>query len=721
MAYIVCDSDDDRIRSESQAIVRAEGTVSTCRIEDIPPSCGSDLTCYIGSRHHDHIATNNGFQGDGSDMDTTCFRGDGDRDDADDTNPFKLRITDPGSNPYTPYEEKTYWTENVEYMRLLLLERGRGDGLRTFHLLEGSRSTWKCLNPWPLLWWIITFLGQSFLNIIMASSRAFVNTIQMTASLLILVCSWAWKLVIKIFGVIKCWSKFMGSSRRPNVLLLIMALGAGSVYYFNSTPGLYSRLQFDIQASRLQLPAILSRISFWKSLYPKDQFSHVLKTVNIHVFRNWVPLRRQPPRLRSQIQVPENSLHSIKDLETRIQWIQKSIQDLEGSDNRLANDIESKAVQLNQRVTDVEDRLDAVASDVGLLRRYIANGQWIEKVVLDLLQEHIPKYVAVTKDPRTGEIHIPAGFWDKAREWFVTKDKVNESIEEVLSNRLEENNKVLWNKFLDENERALKNLVNNQIEMVSQREFLRLIKAEASTIWDNLKDKVVNHLEQEGLLKVTKDAWTHRGDEFLPVDSRSLTDIERQVITVLIDEALERHSIDVLARPDYALSNIGGRIIPELTFADYSYQETPTLLGRLGLMYLIPPNPRVERRAIRAIQADVVVGSCWAMKGTEGQIGIRLAREIIITQVTIEHVDPRIALDRGSAPKEMEIWSLISPVATKKKHHSTKDKQDKDATEGGGIKSSPVMGAWWKEGSPEQGASLLETIEYQYSDHVDGG
>lgn len=81
------------------------------------------------------------------------------------------------------------------------------------------------------------------------------------------------------------------------------------------------------------------------------------------------------------------------------------------------------------------------------------------------------------------------------------------------------------------------------------------------------------------------------------------------------------------------------------------------------------------------------------MKGNQGQIGIRLARAIIVTEVTIEHVDPRIALHHGSAPREMEIWGLASP-------EKSLEKRDSQQVETGGA--------------PEQGASLLATIEYKH-------
>ncbi|KAI8600771.1 UNC-like C-terminal-domain-containing protein [Dissophora ornata] len=163
----------------------------------------------------------------------------------------------------------------------------------------------------------------------------------------------------------------------------------------------------------------------------------------------------------------------------------------------------------------------------------------------------------------------------------------------------------------------------------------------------------------------------------LPTDSRSLTNVEHQAIQDLIDEALEKYAADVLAKPDYALHSAGGRIIPQMTFFNFLITEEPTYLGRLlGLVHLMPAqqNIQVENFAVKAIQPDMHMGACWAMNGTQGQIAIRLSRRVVVTEVTVEHVDPRVAFDVRSAPKEMEVWRLAAPLG--------KEKEGDDGTTG---------------------------------------
>ncbi|KAG0303452.1 hypothetical protein BGZ98_006643 [Dissophora globulifera] len=222
------------------------------------------------------------------------------------------------------------------------------------------------------------------------------------------------------------------------------------------------------------------------------------------------------------------------------------------------------------------------------------------------------------------------------------------------------------------------------------------------------------------------------------LESRSLTMIDRRVIQDLIDEALEKYAADVLAKPDYALHSAGGRIIPEQTFTDFIQPvRTPTRLGRLLLyLHLISEQPPARQRrrtlsseeleavknhAEKAIQPDMHVGDCWAMQGNRGQIAVLLSKPIIVTDVSIEHVDPRVALDDRSAPREMELWRLDSELT----EDETREWQFHWQTHGEHedtlpLTDTPVLDSrnefdtWQKElWPPAKGATLLTQLEYR--------
>jgi SUN domain-containing protein 1/2 len=45
--------------------------------------------------------------------------------------------------------------------------------------------------------------------------------------------------------------------------------------------------------------------------------------------------------------------------------------------------------------------------------------------------------------------------------------------------------------------------------------------------------------------------------------------------------------------------------------------------------------------------------------GSEGKLGVSLSRKVIISDVTIDHVGPSVALDLSSAPKDFEVVGIV--------------------------------------------------------------
>ncbi|KAF9109488.1 hypothetical protein BGX27_007566 [Mortierella sp. AM989] len=485
-------------------------------------------------------------------------------------------------------------------------------------------------------------------------------------------------------------------------------------------------------------------ILWWLTDTVAPQFPKVLSDFGLsrmQPFDSRVLVRgEQPNSHNGWIQTPDDPTHSIKDLESRIDQIQKTIQGLDNADGLLRKELDFKLDMISQRVIHLEHRFSDINDDIKSMKKYITDGQWID-IILKVLHDEIPKYVAVAKDPGTGEIRVPEALWNRARELFVTKDQVKQSIDETMSNfrlwtTIDQQHQ--WMKFLNENERALHQIVDGRITMVSRSEFLKLVNAEASVIWTNIEKEVIGLLEQDGSLKITGTAFDSlsnqgQGHNSPTAESMRLSDVEKQIISKLIEEALARHSADVIAKQDYALFSAGGRIILKLTSPDYQSPEKPTNWGRLGLSYLFsPPTQLFESRAVKAILPDMHAGECWAMDGIQGQIGIRLARKIIITEVTIEHADPRVAFDPRSAPRELEIWRLVAPVdSTQYRSFMNRDnfavgfgqdnnpkQRDSERKTNEDMGQSPVMGTWQKEGSPCPGATLLTTIEYEMHEDI---
>ncbi|GJJ72117.1 hypothetical protein EMPS_04474 [Entomortierella parvispora] len=468
-------------------------------------------------------------------------------------------------------------------------------------------------------------------------------------------------------------------------------------------------------------------------------------------------------RFRSAIAQKEKEIAELRGLEHRVNSnLAKPLEDLQHYLESKLRETDTKVEDMSVWIEGFEHKLQRVSDDVTSLKKYIADGRWIELKVLEVFRDQIPRYLVVSKDPESGKLSIPASFWDSARELFMTSDQVQKTIDDKLS-RLgmesshdasdgtesnpskwgwgskasKDSKKVTrsmsWDEFLNENRIPISNYVDGRATIVSRTVFLNMVKTEATQIWKSLEKNVVALLEKQGKLK-GRAPFHHGGAGGNPSTgvfdhNTELSDVERDLVNSLIDEALEKYSADVLAKPDYALYSAGGRIIPRLTSPNYHHVVKPTLFGRLGARFLFPL-PRREKPAEKAIEPDIHAGECWAMEGHEGQLAVRLARKIVVTEVTIEHADPSVLLDSGSAAREIEVWSLTTdadsaPTSPLHPSSTVKDKSKDNSADQDILGETPSVaptaseakefGSWWREGAPWPGARLLTTIVYDAS------
>ncbi|KAG0034170.1 hypothetical protein BGZ81_005875 [Podila clonocystis] len=211
-----------------------------------------------------------------------------------------------------------------------------------------------------------------------------------------------------------------------------------------------------------------------------------------------------------------------------------------------------------------------------------------------------------------------------------------------------------------------------------------------------------------------------------------LTEAEFSVITQLIEERLDQRLEDDTLLPDYALLSAGGRVIHRLTTPTYQRGHSNNIWDRLNIFRKKTATTTVTGRPPEmALIPDVHAGECWAFGGGQGQIAIRLARPIVVTAVTIEHADPRVILDVGSAPREIEVWSLnhlypddnnfnyLEAVLSSRLWTSSSNDEsalevlEDDQETGEESSGTKIEGAWWREGAPYPGARFLTIAEYR--------
>ncbi|KAF8525803.1 hypothetical protein BU17DRAFT_40899 [Hysterangium stoloniferum] len=186
-------------------------------------------------------------------------------------------------------------------------------------------------------------------------------------------------------------------------------------------------------------------------------------------------------------------------------------------------------------------------------------------------------------------------------------------------------------------------------------EEIRELKERIGMIEGGVKDAIeLGKRVEKGMTAGGRTKW-HSG-EGLTVRSSDGQDVS-DIIGSMVDRAMSRFYKDGLAKPDFALYSAGGRVIPQLT--SDTYEIKPKSWGRYLVGSVTGSGYALGRPPVTALHHDVHVGNCWPFAGTRGQLGVLLARNAFISEVTIEHAPKDVAYDLRAAPREMELWGLV--------------------------------------------------------------
>ncbi|XP_063170937.1 SUN domain-containing protein 1 isoform X3 [Candoia aspera] len=147
--------------------------------------------------------------------------------------------------------------------------------------------------------------------------------------------------------------------------------------------------------------------------------------------------------------------------------------------------------------------------------------------------------------------------------------------------------------------------------------------------------------------KVTSEVVTSAVNEAGIV---GITEAQAQVI---VNNALRLYSQDKTGMVDFALESGGGSILS--TRCSETYETKTALLSLFGIpLWYFSQSPRV------VIQPDMYPGNCWAFKGSQGYLVVRLSMMIYPTSFSLEHI-PKTLSPTGnitSAPKDFSVYGL---------------------------------------------------------------
>ncbi|XP_063090064.1 SUN domain-containing protein 1 isoform X6 [Cavia porcellus] len=137
------------------------------------------------------------------------------------------------------------------------------------------------------------------------------------------------------------------------------------------------------------------------------------------------------------------------------------------------------------------------------------------------------------------------------------------------------------------------------------------------------------------------------------VSEAGISGITEEQARVIVNNALKLYSQDKTGMVDFALESGGGSILS--TRCSETYETKTALLSLFGIpLWYFSQSPRV------VIQPDIYPGNCWAFKGSQGYLVVRLSMKIHLTMFTMEHI-PKTLSPMGnisSAPKDFAVYGL---------------------------------------------------------------
>nr|XP_021395397.1 SUN domain-containing protein 1 isoform X2 [Lonchura striata domestica] len=175
-------------------------------------------------------------------------------------------------------------------------------------------------------------------------------------------------------------------------------------------------------------------------------------------------------------------------------------------------------------------------------------------------------------------------------------------------------------------------------------------KSELQTLLRDLELQILKNITLHMSVtnqKVTSEVVTNA------VTNAGISGITEAQAQIIVNNALKLYSQDKTGMVDFALESGGGSILS--TRCSETYETKTALISLFGIpLWYFSQSPRV------VIQPDMYPGNCWAFKGSQGYLVVRLSMKIYPTAFTLEHI-PKTLSPTGnitSAPRNFAVYGL---------------------------------------------------------------
>ncbi|XP_021570650.1 SUN domain-containing protein 3 [Carlito syrichta] len=196
---------------------------------------------------------------------------------------------------------------------------------------------------------------------------------------------------------------------------------------------------------------------------------------------------------------------------------------------------------------------------------------------------------------------------------------------------------------------------NYQARLRMPKEQLELLKKEHQTLENNFREILFLNEQIDVLKALLSDMkagvynYSWNAHEYPAQDQDNTEEMSN-----LVNYVLKRWREDQVQMADYALKSAGASIIEAETSESYKNTKAKLYWHGIGLLnYEMPPDI--------ILQPDVYPGKCWAFPGSQGHTLIKLAKKIIPTAVTMEHISEKVSPSGNisSAPREFSVYGIM--------------------------------------------------------------
>ncbi|XP_047635327.1 SUN domain-containing protein 1 isoform X11 [Phacochoerus africanus] len=274
------------------------------------------------------------------------------------------------------------------------------------------------------------------------------------------------------------------------------------------------------------------------------------------------------------------------------------------------------------------ERSEAVQRELERTARATASGMEEEQRLLGLVQR---------LEQELGRLKADLAGWQRGRSSCEAADSVRETVDA----RVRETLRLMLSG--DQPEASLEWLLQKWSSQFVSKDDLQVLLRELEL---GILKNVTHHLAVTRQMPTAETVMS-------AARGAGITGITEEQAQVLVNKALKLYSQDRTGLVDFALESGGGSVLS--TRCSETFETKTALISLFGIpLWYFSQSPRV------AIQPDMYPGNCWAFRGSQGYLVVRLSMKIQPSAFTLEHI-PKTLSPTGnitSAPKDFAVYGL---------------------------------------------------------------